>query len=113
MSIFDKIPQKFQLEEIVKSITENDMTQEFIRLMDAYTSQDIERMYELGMDSSLFQEYADLILAERNKNWIPKIEELIKQTPTFVAVGAAHLPSKTGVIQLLKEKGYTVEPIIF
>lgn len=113
MSIFDKIPQKFQLEEIVKSITEKDMTEQFIQLMNAYTNQDIEKMYGLGMDSALFQEYADLILVERNKNWISKIEEMIKQAPTFVAVGAAHLPSETGVIQLLIDQGYTVEPIIF
>lgn len=89
------------------------MTEEFVDLMDAYTSQDIDRMYGLVMDSPLFQEYADLLLAERNKSWIVKIEELIKRASTFVAVGAAHLPTETGVIQLLKDQGYKVEPIIF
>ncbi|MGY6544840.1 TraB/GumN family protein [Arthrospiribacter ruber] len=28
-------------------------------------------------------------------------------------MGAAHLPTETGVIQLLKDQGYKVEPIIF
>ncbi|EOZ98430.1 hypothetical protein A33Q_1084 [Indibacter alkaliphilus LW1] len=46
------------------------MTEEFLELMDAYTSQNIDRMYGLGKDSPLFQEYADLLLAERNKSWI-------------------------------------------
>ena len=31
-------------------------------------------------------------LSGRNKDWIPKIEDIIKEQPAFIAVGAAHLP---------------------
>jgi uncharacterized protein YbaP (TraB family) len=59
----------------------------------------------------MFQEYGDLLLENRNKDWIPKIEELVKAQSTFIAVGSGHLGSETGVIQLLRNAGYTVEPV--
>ena len=37
--------------------------------------------------------------------------ELMKAQPTFIAVGVRHLPGKDGLIALLLEKGYQVEPI--
>jgi uncharacterized protein YbaP (TraB family) len=40
-----------------------------------------------------------------------KIPELMKAQPTFIAVGVRHLPGKDGLIALLLEKGYQVEPI--
>jgi uncharacterized protein YbaP (TraB family) len=39
--------------------------------------------------------------------------KIAKKQSVFCAVGAAHLPGETGVIELLRKKGYTVEPVIF
>ena len=50
-------------------------------------------------------------LFKRNQNWIPKIEEKIKDHSCFIAVGAAHLPGDKGVLNMLKQKGYTVTPV--
>ncbi|MFO0356298.1 MAG: TraB/GumN family protein [Sphingobacteriaceae bacterium] len=36
---------------------------------------------------------------------------LFKKKSTFIAVGAGHLSGKEGVLNLLKEAGYTVSPI--
>jgi hypothetical protein len=36
---------------------------------------------------------------------------MMKNESVFFAVGAAHLPGKKGVIQLLQKAGYTVQPI--
>lgn len=49
---------------------------------------------------------------ERNKNWMSKITSMISTRPTLIAVGLSHLYYRTGVISLLREKGYKVEPII-
>ncbi|MBX2928909.1 MAG: TraB/GumN family protein [Saprospiraceae bacterium] len=51
------------------------------------------------------------LLEDRNRAWIPQMEKLVKTTPTFFAVGAAHLGGKTGVIALLRQNGYNVTPI--
>ncbi len=51
------------------------------------------------------------ILYNRNRNWIPKIETQITKEITFIAVGAAHLGGDKGVLNLLRKKGYFVEPV--
>ena len=37
-------------------------------------------------------------------------EKYLKEHSVFIAVGAAHLPGKKGIIHLLRNKGYKVEP---
>ena len=50
------------------------------------------------------------LLTNRNRNWIPKLEQMIKGSDdALVVVGAGHLVGKDGVIELLRAKGYTVE----
>ncbi len=55
--------------------------------------------------------FENLLLGNRNQNWIPKIQQITTEKPTFFAVGAGHLGGKKGVIALLKEAGFTVKAI--
>jgi len=49
---------------------------------------------------------------ERNYNWMPEIKNRIRSDKScLIAVGFGHLQYKTGVINLLRESGYTVEPV--
>jgi uncharacterized protein YbaP (TraB family) len=50
------------------------------------------------------------LLTNRNRSWIPKLEELLKgKDDALVVVGAGHLVGKEGVLELLRAKGYTIE----
>lgn len=60
----------------------------------------------------LLRQFDELILDRRNRNWIPIIERT-KGDLLVVAVGAAHLPGRVGVLNLLKAKGYTLERAAF
>ncbi|HWB93074.1 MAG TPA: TraB/GumN family protein, partial [Puia sp.] len=40
------------------------------------------------------------------------IDSIVKRHSLFVGVGAAHLPGKRGVIELLRKKGYTLRPVM-
>ena len=52
------------------------------------------------------------LVAERNRAWIGPIEEAARAgSPVMVAVGAAHLPGEEGVLALLAERGWRVEPL--
>ena len=46
-----------------------------------------------------------------NGNWMKQMPEIMKQKPTFFAVGAGHLPGERGLISLLRKAGYTVEGV--
>ena len=51
----------------------------------------------------------EVLIVQRNANWIPQIAEIMDGEGTvFIAVGAAHLPGEDGVIHLLRNEGFTV-----
>lgn len=104
--------------EVVESI--NDMVQakgkkeldaQFTAMISAYKKQELNQLYELTDQETAMKMDKVKFLDNRNKNWIPKMKTMMAQQSTFFAVGAAHLPGKPGVLQLLKDAGYTVEPV--
>ena len=61
---------------------------------------------DIQKESDLYQR----LLVNRNKNWMPRIEELFaRRGHAFVVVGAAHLVGPDGLLAMLKAKGYTIE----
>ena len=60
-----------------------------------------------------FEEFPDVfkkMIADRNHSWMPRIEKLLAgNRDAIVVVGSAHLVGNEGVVNLLREKGYTVE----
>jgi hypothetical protein len=84
----------------------------FDEMLQSYLAEDLDKLYGLiTKESASFPDFTENLLNKRNRNWIPVIEEQIKSQPTFIAVGAGHLPGDSGVINLLKQKGYQVTPI--
>jgi len=53
-----------------------------------------------------------MLLTDRNRNWLPKIDAYSK-TPRkeFILVGAGHLVGPDGILEALKKKGYKVEKL--
>lgn len=56
------------------------------------------------------EENAQLI-TDRNADWLTKMPSIMADKPTFFAVGAAHLVGDDGVLNLLRQAGYTVSPV--
>lgn len=52
------------------------------------------------------------IIKDRNENWMKQIPNLLEKNKNiFIGIGIAHLDYKNGIINLLKQKGYSVTPI--
>lgn len=115
MKVFDAIPYQTQANELLKTAKEGleKSKIEFQKMMDSYNDKDIEAMLAMMDDSEnkMTSENKDVLLNNRNKNWIPVITKTAKQVPTFFAVGAAHLAGDEGVIKLLRKAGYKVEAV--
>lgn len=108
-------PIKEQAEELVDFCRKDDKFGDSSRqLYEAYRAQDlaaIEKIVfdpEMGMD----EDEMDRMSYVRNRNWMNKITQTIPVQRVLVAVGAAHLVGEQGLIQLLRSRGYTVEPVM-
>jgi uncharacterized protein YbaP (TraB family) len=55
--------------------------------------------------------FTNVLLIKRNKKMAMRMDSLGHERSMMFAVGAAHLPGDEGLIALLKEKGFTVEPV--
>ena len=55
--------------------------------------------------------FVQQMIVARNRNWLPKIQAEAAKKPTLFAVGTAHLIGNQGLIMLLRESGYQVEPL--
>jgi uncharacterized protein len=63
-------------------------------------------------ENGRFRPIYEKLIYKRNRNMARKIEGFLGTNGTyFVVVGAAHLLGDRGIIQLLREKGYTVEQL--
>lgn len=56
----------------------------------------------------LYDDFIDLLVDDRNKNWMPVIEQA-EGARIVVAAGALHLGGEFGVLNMLAQRGYTLE----
>jgi len=116
MSIFDTIPYKMQAMQLVKYVDDADKGQtdnkEYDKLVQAYKDQDLSKLEELTKSTDMgISNFTDILLYNRNANWVEKLKTILPDRSVVVAVGAGHLPGERGVINLLRKAGYTVKPI--
>jgi hypothetical protein len=120
MGLFDSIPYLAQARMLVDAVkaeqalkngeTENDDLS-FDRMVELYKNQDIIAMQELGGEEEGLAGYEDILLNNRNRNWISGMVQQMKEGATFFAVGAGHLAGEVGVIALLRAEGYQLKPL--
>jgi uncharacterized protein YbaP (TraB family) len=113
MAVFDTIPYHQQAQMLLAIIDSIPTARaEFGELTELYKKADLPALYALTIKSKFGMDSEDeLMLFRRNQKWISRIEALISNKPSFIAVGAAHLGGARGVISLLRKKGYTVRAI--
>ncbi|MCW3077807.1 MAG: GumN family protein, partial [Bacteroidetes bacterium] len=81
------------------------------KIEDAYRDGNLDMLDSLSKLTSTknIQKY---LITDRNVFFANTIDSVLKTKTLFSGVGAAHLPGEMGVIELLRRKGYTVEPLI-
>lgn len=112
MSFLDALPYSYQAKELVKMLDQDSDDGEFQKMVDIYKTQNLDAMVDMIKEQGESSAMEDILLNNRNKNWIAKIEKFASEKPTFFAVGAGHLGGPKGIIALLKEQGYSVTPVV-
>ena len=112
MKIFDGMPDSVQVQMVMRYINEFDeQKKEFAKMVNAYKQENLDSIYEHIMSSPDISGSEEVLLFNRNEKWIPIMETAMQKEKIFFAVGAGHLGGPKGVINLLREKGYSVKGI--
>ncbi len=61
-------------------------------------------------DRALAQRLENRLLNERNRVMVERLLPMLSEQSNFIAIGAAHLPGDSGIIELLRQRGYHVVP---
>jgi uncharacterized protein YbaP (TraB family) len=111
-AVFDKIPDTTEISMIMEMIDNYEIQRtEFTKMVLLYNHKDLNGLANMINASPDMAGFEDILLINRNRNWIPVMEKAMAAQPTFFAVGAGHLPGENGVIGLLKKSGYTITPV--
>ena len=102
-----------------KSLVETCKQDEFFQvqsaaLADAYLAQDLDKLFAVMTDATMggdSEEEMDVLIYSRNRSWAEKLKVIMPERACLVCVGAGHLPGEQGLLQLLRDAGYTVEPM--
>jgi uncharacterized protein YbaP (TraB family) len=78
----------------------------------AYLERNLDLIDSL-ISKNFSKNYRKYLLTIRNENMVTALDSLMPKQSIFAGVGAAHLPGETGMIQMLREKGYSVTPSNF
>lgn len=112
LNLFDNLPDSVLVNMIMGEIRYPEkavsLQQQMIRL---YQEKNVEALISLIIKEESSAAEAEQLVFNRNRNWIPVMQKYMQTKSCFFAVGAGHLGGKQGIIQLLKNAGYTVTPL--
>lgn len=100
------------LMEAVRSCMDGSANENTRKLNKAYLTQDIDAIARIFFDpEQMTADELKRMVTDRNVAWVETLTGLMAERPVLVAVGCGHLPGECGLIELLRQKGYTVEPV--
>jgi len=103
----DKVFTLEQLREMLNESAEN--RQYYTQLSKSFKEGDSATID--SMVATMPENLRATLLDQRNENWIRKLPEVLGKKHTFVAVGAAHLGGKKGLLTLLEAQGFQLRPL--
>jgi uncharacterized protein len=88
----------------------DNLKKDLTELLQAWKTGDADKLEKLLNEASKESPAVyKRLLTDRNRTWVPKIEDLTRgQKNAIVIVGAGHLVGKDGVVELLRKKGLKV-----
>lgn len=113
--IFDT-PIARQAEELLENCKKGEdvLGDQASALSEAYMSQDLSKIEAAFNDpeiNSMDSDALEVLIYKRNNNWVEKLVTMMPERACLVCVGAGHLFGDKGLLQLLRNLGYTVEPM--
>ena len=115
MGVLFGAPLEKQVNDLMCMVDHFKDTEEMVDLITtAYFSQDLTQIEEAmeqesKSDWGTTEEDEDILINNRNRNWVELMPDMMAEQPTLFVVGAGHLCGEKGVLKLLEKAGYTIE----
>ncbi|WP_372847195.1 TraB/GumN family protein [Pontiella sp.] len=112
ISLFDSLSEANPNDFVNRALIDLELMEgELEKLLTAWKTGDIGTLGEMLTKSfEDFPEIHDRFITARNKKWADALAKMAKNEETYlIVVGAGHLPGKTGLLELLGEKGFDLE----
>jgi hypothetical protein len=117
LAVFDELPLPDQVALLKEAVQEQDAFEKDLEeMIRAYLARDIAGLAEAGTkhkpdNDRLYRSVMDRLLTRRNARMATRLGPILKDGGAFIAVGAAHLPGESGLLNLLEKAGYRVTPV--
>ncbi|MBL7853181.1 MAG: TraB/GumN family protein [Cyclobacteriaceae bacterium] len=109
----NSFPMADQVKALLHSV-DNFETQkaEFRKLMEDYPHGNLEEIFAYTLHPlDNYESFVNEFYFKRNREWEPKLEKMMAENPSFIAVGVSHLEGREGLLELLRAKGYSLTPV--
>ena len=115
LGVFDEMEMETQV-SLLKSTLESseDLDKILEETIELYLTHDLQKILDLNgrymalLDKKVADEFNQRLLIDRNIRMAKRMMPLLEKGNAFVAIGTLHLPGKTGVLQILRNLGYSV-----
>ena len=118
MAAFESMTSEQQIALLDQSLRDHKdmpaMIQELIKLYLARDLAGLHQYSEVQMQKSdlqLAQALEKNLITDRNRRMVERMQVRFQEGNALIAVGALHLPSEQGILQLLKARGYQLRAL--
>jgi uncharacterized protein YbaP (TraB family) len=111
IQLFASLSDKQQHELLEQTLAEiSSVAEEYEKLILAWKRGDLKTLQEmLFREAEKYPELLNLFLIARNLAWMDRLEQMLKKgEKVMVLVGTGHFTSNTGLIELMRKRGYRV-----
>jgi uncharacterized protein len=83
------------------------------KMLSAWRRGDADELARLDAETERdLPSFAERLIVDRNRNWLPKIERYIRERRSyFVVAGAGHMGGPNGLLAMLRSRGYRIEEL--
>jgi uncharacterized protein YbaP (TraB family) len=111
-ALYEQFSYERQAEMLAEFVNDQDKAyQEMITMNKYYRMGNLGELEKLMSTQTFEPGEVEKLLDDRNKAWVKQLPSLFSEQSTFVAVGALHLSGKNGLVNLLRQQGYTVKSV--
>jgi len=114
LGVFDGMPMSDQVALLGANLDNYNRWRSYDVSKQLYLTGDTAMFYGIwqeeleAVEPAVARRTLDRFLDDRNHKMVARMLPLMEEQPSFMAVGALHLPGEEGVLALLEREGYTV-----